>query len=144
MVEKPKKKNNPHHGSAVDHPFGSVLPFTAGQKKVVEKMLKGKDEEADRLVKEAVHGAVEEERKNFFSSGVVTAEQIKIIENLLDSKLTGKLEQFKTPINVSVFPKFRVLPTEVNIMNPEKYFNWKDAVWSSALGIIVGFVISKI
>lgn len=124
MAEKPKKKNNPHHGSAVDHPFGSVLPFTAGQKKEVARLLK-------------------EQKESFFSSGAVTVEQLKILENLLDTKLSSKLEQFKTPVNVSVFPKFRVEPQEVNIMNPEKYFNWKDFVWASALGIIVGFVISN-
>ncbi|MFZ3032231.1 MAG: hypothetical protein WA082_04300, partial [Candidatus Moraniibacteriota bacterium] len=109
----------------VDHPFGAIHPFTAGQKKEVERLLA-------------------EQKASFFSSGVVTAEQIKIIENLLDVKLMDKLGQFKTPVNVEVFPKFRVEPQQVNIMNPEKYFNWKDAVWSSALGIILGVVISKV
>ena len=123
MAEKPKKKNP--SGSGVDHAFGAVHPFTAGQKKEVERLL-------------------EEQKKNFFSSEPVTVEQMRIIENLLETKLAGKLEQFKTPVHVTVNPNFRVLPTEVNIMNPEKYFNWKDFVWSSALGIIVGFVISKI
>lgn len=75
--------------------------------------------------------------KNHFGSEAVTLEQLSIIGNLLDTKLEEKLARFKLPVYVNI-PK-----TEVNLMYPSKYFNWKDFVWASALGIIVGFVISK-
>lgn len=107
-----EKKKNPR-GSGKDHPFGAVHPFTAGQKKEVDRLL-------------------EEQRKNFFSAGPLTAETIGIIQNLVDVKVEEKARTVwaKRDIEISVFR--------------DEYFNWKDTVWSAAVGIVIGIIISRI